>query len=181
MLNQAFTAISPTAIRDFIQQKLNSLDFGAIAFKLMHPKEGEGWTKEQVNRAIAKYAMFLCLIALYPGLRIIPSREIDRVWHHHLSDTQKYAEDCQKLFGCFIHHSPYAGLRGEEDEQSWSGAFEHTKVLLEYHFGTGALGDVHSQAPAACEPLREFKQNRPSVDLKVNDTLQAYLDEIGMS
>jgi hypothetical protein len=27
----------------------------------------------------------------------------------------KYAEDCQNVFGYFLHHFPYFGMRGEED------------------------------------------------------------------
>jgi hypothetical protein len=28
----------------------------------------------------------------------------------------KYAQDCETVFGYFLHHFPYAGLRGEDDE-----------------------------------------------------------------
>jgi hypothetical protein len=50
--------------------------------------------------------MFLYLMYLYPEQPIIPTREIDIVWHFHILDTRKYAFDCKILFGYFLHHRP---------------------------------------------------------------------------
>ncbi len=143
-------------------QKLEELDLEPIAYKLMHPEAGAGWTRSQTSQAIVRYLMFLYLIYLYPNRQIIPTWEIDQVWHHHILDTNKYAQDCQMLFGCFIHHFPYFGLRDAVDRQNLHLSFQETKVLFEEHFGVGALGDSQLQQPADCEPLmHSTPQNRP--------------------
>jgi hypothetical protein len=116
-------------------QRLTAVDFGPIAFKLMNPEEGKGWTLEQATRAIEQYRRFLFLNHLYPNHQIVPSREIDRVWHTHILDTAKYREDCEHLFGQFVDHWPYFGMQDEADRQALDQAFAQTQALFEQHFG----------------------------------------------
>ena len=119
----------------FLQQ-LALIDFGPIAFKLMNPEEGQGWTLEQATCGIEQYRRFLFLSHLYPDRQIVPSREIDQVWHTHILDTEKYREDCESLFGQFIDHWPYFGMKDEAERQSLEQAFAQTQVLLDQHFGS---------------------------------------------
>lgn len=114
--------------------KLQKIDFGPIAFKLMYPEEGQGWTKEEATQAINKYRRFLLINYLYPDQQIVPTPEIDRVWHTHILDTAKYREDCQVLFGQFLDHFPY-----EDDREPLEKAFDRTKSLFDKHFGAGSL------------------------------------------
>ncbi|MEL6161824.1 MAG: glycine-rich domain-containing protein-like [Cyanobacteria bacterium J06623_5] len=122
------------ADRDFLA-KLTSIDFGPIAFKLMNPEEGEGWTLERSTKAVEQYRKFLFLVYRYPGERIVPSREVDQVWHTHILDTVKYREDCDLLFEKFMDHWPYFGLKDEAERQELNDAFSHTQQLFETHFG----------------------------------------------
>ena len=103
--------------------KLNQLDLRAIAYELMHASEEEKWSFEQTKQALNHYSMFLFLINFYPDRKLVPTQEIDRVWHYHISDTAKYAQDTQMLFGRFIHHFPYSGHRGEIDRRNQQLAF----------------------------------------------------------
>ena len=121
-------------------EALNSIDWGPIAFKLMHPEEGEGRSLEQITIAIDRYRKFLLLSHLYPEQSLVPTREIDQVWHCHILDTEKYRQDCQHLFGRFIDHWPYLGLGDQADRQLLQERFEQTQDLFESHFGIGALG-----------------------------------------
>ncbi len=116
----------------------------------MHPSEGKGWTHQETKQAIAGYLNFLYLIHLYPNLPLVPTQEIDQVWHHHILDTSKYAEDCQMLFGYFVHHFPYFGLRGESDRHNWQCAVEQTQALFQEHFGEDAIKFVKL---TDCQPL----------------------------
>ncbi len=34
------------------------------------------------------------------------SPEIDLFWHEHILDTKKYKQDCEMVFGRFLHHVP---------------------------------------------------------------------------
>ncbi|MEM9164524.1 MAG: hypothetical protein AAGC54_15855 [Cyanobacteria bacterium P01_F01_bin.4] len=115
--------------------RLSDIDFGPIAFKLMHPEDGDGWTLERVTRAVELYRRFLFLNYLYDDRPIVPSREIDQVWHTHILDTAKYREDCDTLFGRFMDHWPYFGMRDADERQQLNDAFTETQALFEKHFG----------------------------------------------
>ena len=52
------------------RKKLNRMDCGSIAVKLMEPDDKVGWTLEQTTAAIEDYRRFLLLNYLYPD-RII--------------------------------------------------------------------------------------------------------------
>ncbi|WP_414526956.1 glycine-rich domain-containing protein [Nodularia chucula] len=152
--------VSSTERLTFLQ-KLEVLDLEPIAFLLMHPEKGCGWTREQTVRALKQYVIFLFLMYVYPHNKIIPTQEIDAVWHSHLLDTAKYKEDCQMLFGRFINHFPYAGLMDEVDRNDWEVAFAETQVLFAEHFEFDGL--VNWVSPSGCQPLKQQKQLRPRV------------------
>ena len=147
--------------------KLNSLDWEPIAYKLMYPESGKGWTKEQAARAIARYIMFLSLKYLHPHAKIVPTQEIDRVWHTHILDTCKYAEDCDKVFGYFLHHFPYFGLRGEEDQQNLQGSFAQTQSLFQEHFNIS----FELSKPSICILQGDGNQSRPRVEIDLDPFL----------
>lgn len=80
-----------------------------------------------------RYRNFLYLCGS-TGEIIVPTKDIDLIWHAHILDTQKYAVDCEVLFGFFLHHFPYFGIQGDADE--FKKAYERTKQLYEAEFGT---------------------------------------------
>lgn len=154
----------PTDVQTFIG-KLTQLDLGPIAYRLIHSDEDK-WNIEQTKRAINQYLLFLLLIYLYPNTKLVPSQEIDRVWHYHITDTMKYAKDCEMLFGRFIHHFPYLGKLGEMDRDNLQKAFEQTQVLFEEHFAI-SMGILNQPSIAAdCQPIGRITQLiRPRVDI----------------
>lgn len=107
-------------------KKLEQLDVVPIALKLMNPITGYGWSSEQTCKALVRYQTFLLLIHLYPNLRLVPTLEIDQVWHEHILQTRKYREDCQMLFGRFIDHEPCL----EPITSTGWQYFNQTKALL---------------------------------------------------
>lgn len=115
-----------------------ALDLDPIKFKLMDKKEGPGWTREKADRMELEYRRFLALSAKYPQEAIAPSTEVDKFWHGHILDTMKYAEDCQSVFGYFLHHFPYFGMRDAEDAARLTEAAAKTKRLYEQEFGAAA-------------------------------------------
>jgi hypothetical protein len=123
------------------QTKLEALDLEPIAQRLINTEYGLGWNRKQVSRAIERYKMFLHLISLYPNRAIIPTREIDIVWHYHILDTHKYAYDCEFLFGCFLHHSPNFDYESDTVKLAWSKAFTETIALFAEHFGISLIDD----------------------------------------
>src|SRR3954466_13556889 len=118
-----------------IVSAIEALDLEPIKFKLMDPDEGEGWTRSQVDRIEVACRRFLTLLVKYPDTTIAPSKEIDKFWHGHILDTMKYAEDCEKVFGYFLHHFPYFGMRGAEDAAKQEQADQDMHRLYKQEFG----------------------------------------------
>ncbi|MDY6897549.1 MAG: glycine-rich domain-containing protein-like [Cyanobacteriota bacterium] len=149
--------------------KLKQLDLRSIAYELMHASEGEKLTFEQTKQALNHYSMFLCLINLYPERQLVPTQQIDRVWHSHILDTMKYAEDCQMLFGRFIHHFPYLGKRGKVDQKNLYTAFRETQKLFQQHFNVDLAVIEEPLQIADCQPVvYAQKMTRPVVAMKID-------------
>ncbi len=154
----------PADVRTFIG-KLAHIDLQPIAYRLLHSNE-EKWNIQQTKEAISRYRMFLLLVYLYPNSQLVPNQEIDRVWHYHILDTMKYTEDCELLFGKFIHHFPYFGERGKIDKDNLQKGFEQTQVLFQEHFGKSMGIHKKPSIPADCQPIGKRTQlSRPSVDI----------------
>ncbi len=127
-------------------RRVDSLDLEPVVFKLVHPEPGDtGLSVAGADQAVALYRGFLKLCALYPGVTLVPTRDVDQVWHAHMLDTAKYRADCDEAFGRFIDHFPYAGLRGEQDQRFWADDFARTRQLFLQHFGV----DLGVQAGAS--------------------------------
>lgn len=119
---------------------IKNIDFSMVKMKLRDKEEGQGWTDEECNLAEQEYIKFLALKRAYPEIDIVPNRMVDVFWHQHILDTQKYAEDCEKVFGYFLHHYPYFGMNGPADAQNLADAFEETRELYFIHFGKDYAG-----------------------------------------
>ncbi len=130
-VNTQLTARSTEQVIAAIQ----ALDLDPIKFKLMDPEEGQGWSREHVDQMAIEYKRFLTLTVRYPEETIAPNKDVDKFWHGHILDTMKYAEDCQNVFGYFLHHFPYFGMRGEEDAANLAKAGDTTNRLYEKEFG----------------------------------------------
>lgn len=125
-------------------EKLKALNLSPIAAYLMNPHNGYGWCRRQALQAIGRYKTFLFVSYLYPQIRLVPTQEIDCVWHAHLLHTRLYRQDCDRLFGYFIDHEPDSAFGGEAERQNGDEAFVHTQSLLalfEEYFETTTLGE----------------------------------------
>lgn len=136
-------------------EKLKKLDFEPITHQLIQ----SGWTHQQAIRAIFRYKMFLFLIYLYPHTLLVPTQDIDQVWHCHILHTRQYRQDCQMLFGRFIDHEPDSEGSGIADQPSLDTAFVHTQILLMQYFGEVALADTLLEQPKGIEQT----QNQPQL------------------
>ena len=121
------------------------LDLEPIKMKLMHVASGEGWSLEKANAVEKEYRRFLCLMKIYPDEDTAPLVDVDTFWHYHILDTMKYAADCEQVFGYFLHHYPYVGMRGEDDEQFRLDSGDRMRELYEATFGEAYPG---AEAPA---------------------------------
>lgn len=131
------TVISETQSQQLqsLKAKVDAIDLDPIAYKLVYPEDGQGWSPEKTYRLIELYRYFLVLNEIYPNISIVPTKEIDKVWHAHILDTAKYREDCERVFGRFVDHFPYFGMRGEEDAKNLQAAYQTSRSLFIEHFG----------------------------------------------
>ncbi|WP_373990961.1 hypothetical protein [Duganella sp. BuS-21] len=125
-----------------------ALDLEPIKVKLMHEESGEGWTLERANAVEFEYRRFLILMKKFPNEPSAPLVDVDTFWHYHILDTMKYAADCDAAFGHFLHHFPYIGLRGEDDEAAHLRLGMRMKQLYEDTFGEDYLRDAAPANPA---------------------------------
>lgn len=132
-INSVLSAANQTFLK-----KLQEVDLESIAAQLMQ----SGWTHQQTSRAIKQYRMFLFLIYLHPNTQLVPTQEIDIVWHCHILNTRKYRKDCQMLFGRYIDHEPDSEFWDKVNSISLDTAFAHTQALFEQYFHQAALGET---------------------------------------
>ncbi|HEU4851400.1 MAG TPA: glycine-rich domain-containing protein-like [Telluria sp.] len=122
-----------------------ALDLDPIKVKLMHAQSGEGWSREKADAVEFEYRRFLYLMKKFPQENSAPLFDVDTFWHYHILDTMKYMEDCQVVFGHYLHHFPYLGLRGEDDDALHEQAGERMKQLYDATFGSDSFARAASQ------------------------------------
>src|ERR1700761_2066320 len=104
------------------------LELNSVRDALM---EKQGWSLERAEKARTEYIRFLTLLQMKPGFMLAPwpnadgQDDLDQFWHQHILDTEKYATDCDRLFGRMIHHNPHL-VRGSGQE---TDAVEKTQRL----------------------------------------------------
>lgn len=117
-----------------IAPEIAAIDLEMVKMKLQNAEEGEGWSIEQCESAEIEYKRFLHMCQKY-GPGIVPNRIMDVFWHYHILDTRAYHKDCETVFGHYMHHYPYFGMRGEQDEKALENAWQLTKDRYLETFG----------------------------------------------
>jgi hypothetical protein len=113
---------------------VSQIDLSPINKKLQYENPAQ-WTDDAIAEAETNYRRFLALNLLYPSTTFSVNKVLDDYWHQHILDTRKYAEDCEKVYGYFLHHYPYFGIDGGEDRQKNEEAFTLTQETWENIFG----------------------------------------------
>ena len=131
--------------------KIDRLNLDILKLKLTHKEEGPGWNTRKFKTVEKQYKNFLKLILLYPTASIVPTKEIDTFWHYHILDTQKYFKDSNTIFGTYLHHFPYFGLRDKKDKRNLENAFEQTINLYKTHFGSSLQKASSSKCDSSCK------------------------------
>lgn len=113
---------------------IETIDLSAEKVRLTTAKDGPGWRQDEADAVERVYRRWLFLKVTTPSVVVAP-RCVDKFWHQHILDTRKYAHDCERVFGFFLHHFPYLGLRGPEDAEKLNEAFARSSALYESTFG----------------------------------------------
>jgi len=133
-----------------LRAQIETIDLSMVKLKLMDEEEGQGWSKEYVAHVEERYRRFLVMLRLSPFGDAVPTRDIDLFWHQHILDTRAYARDCARVFGEFVHHFPYFGMRGEEDAENLDSTFESTKALYFRLFGESYCEATSPETATRC-------------------------------
>lgn len=155
-MREAIEAIqdAPQVMFTLSLDDIAATDFSMIKLKLQDAEEGPGWSPEMCDVVEEEYKRFLGLKRAYPDREIVPNRSVDLFWHQHILDTAKYSEDCERLFGYFLHHYPYFGMQGAQDFANLCAAFEDTKILYELHFGQDLEFAGKARCRTQCKPVK---------------------------
>lgn len=126
------------------------IDLEMVKMKLRENDEGLGWSEEQCDSAEVEYKRYWNLCLQY-GKGIVPNKIMDQMWHYHILDTKAYHKDSEKVFGGYMHHYPYFGMRGEEDAADLKNSFERTKDLYLELFDEEMAREEHNDCWHDCE------------------------------
>lgn len=130
--DDAQSLISTDSALERAVELVSQIDFAMLKRKLMEEHE---WTAEFCHEAESLYRKFLALNARYPGRKVCPTGPIDEFWHAHIVDTRAYHRDCELIFGEYLHHYPYFGMRGPQDREALESTFRESVELFIVHFG----------------------------------------------
>lgn len=130
------------------------IDLSMVKRKLMDAQEGPGWTAAYVEVVEVRYRRFLEMVLKHPERSIVPTHDIDEMWHAHILDTRAYAQDCEAVFGYFVHHYPYFGMNGVADYDDLVSSFSATEELYLGTYGEeyDVAIDPVSSGPTRCGP-----------------------------
>jgi hypothetical protein len=118
-----------------IDPAVAELDFERLEWKIENDPFKPELSIQEIVAAVGQYRRFLSLKRKYPGVSLVPTDDIDMVWHAHILDTQNYATDCENLFGEFLHHNPFFGAHGDETQEEMAIHFEETSTLWQSEYG----------------------------------------------
>ena len=122
-----------------LEPKIQALDFTRFRNRLIRDYPEMNWEGELFTIAVEEYKRFLELIVRFPEVRMSPTKLMDTIWHHHILDTKNYHNDCNNIFGFYLHHKPTF-----EEVKSFLKIEVDKSVLHIQHIETGT-GTTESQ------------------------------------
>ena len=115
---------------------IRALDLEPIKLRVMDPESGEGWTREHSDIVERAYRNYLTMLVKHPEdvEDIVVSKDVDEFWHAHILHTMKYTEDCERVFGTYLHHNPEVGERTQAVLDKKAVLAEKTGRLYQQEF-----------------------------------------------
>ena len=122
---------------------IRALDLESVKLKVMDAELGKGWTRAYADSIEGAYKNWLTILVKNPddAEDVLVSKDVDEFWHAHILHTRKYAEDCQNVFGCFLHHNPHIGQRTTADVARQAALAEKTRRLYQREPGTARAAE----------------------------------------
>jgi hypothetical protein len=94
-----------------MQQHIDEIATVDLTFIVAKTQRKQSWSNERTKLAETQYRNYLAVIRYLDAnnqpLNVAPpSQDADEIWHNHILDSFKYLNDCNKVFGFFLHHLP---------------------------------------------------------------------------
>ena len=140
-MNNVISAEAPSALSAGIE----SLDLEPVKYNLVAKS---GWDLARADAVETLYKRFLLLSVEHPDKVVVPTEDIDEMWHAHILDTRKYHDDCMRVFGRFIHHFPYLGMLDDESYEFLQDNFVETESLFMREAGVDLQADYEAPLSA---------------------------------
>ena len=74
----------------------------------------------RIDRAVDRYAQFLQLAKEHPGTTLVPTLDVDLIWHVHMLSPRDYRDDCEQMLGRLLTHDD------QKSDEELAGAFKET-------------------------------------------------------
>ncbi len=122
-----------------IRGKIKQIDLTLARQKMMKQL---GWTQEKCDQIETEYKAFIYLNYVHPQKTLVPSHDVDQMWHAHILQTRKYQKDCMDNLGFFMHHTPYDGTNRitQEDREFTRDAYN--SLSISYDMPAECSGDT---------------------------------------
>ncbi len=114
-----------------------------------NPKQ---WDFVRAEKAVLDYQRYMAVTKALGGVQLVPNGDIDEIWHMHILDTRAYMQDCDVLFGEYLHHYPYFGMLGEENQQQWFDVQSQSEQFWQHLFNEPLYRNdsVAQKCPQVC-------------------------------
>lgn len=81
-----------------IHPAVAAIDLSMVKMKLQEPDEGTDWTPAECEKTALEYKCHLTLNMRCEDRAIVPTKQIDTIWHFHILDTRAHHKDCDEVF-----------------------------------------------------------------------------------
>src|SRR5215471_1800409 len=117
---------------------IQALNLESVKQRVTDPKLGEGWTRAYADSIEVAYKNYLTMLVKYQddAEDILLAEDVDEFWHTHILQTIKYTDDCEAVFGRYLHHTPHIGEITDADLEKGAAQADRTRHLYEREYGS---------------------------------------------
>ncbi|OGM45320.1 hypothetical protein ABOM_006402 [Aspergillus bombycis] len=143
-------------------------------FKFVEKMHAHLWIRSPavegtLRRAIDRYEKFLQLFRDYPATTLVPTLDVDLVWHTHLSDPEQYRTSLNERAGRMVSHDDKLG------KSFLHTRFDNTHELFQIAFGQQYNVCLCWDCEAVTSAMEAFAAND---DMDILDDINCDADSI---
>ncbi|KAJ5339079.1 hypothetical protein N7452_005807 [Penicillium brevicompactum] len=166
--NASFVKQSIQPLKENVERQMKFVEKMHIQLWIRSPA-----VQGTLGRAIDRYTKFLGLFKAHPGTLLVPTLDIDLVWHTHQCSAKEYQRKMIDLTGRFVDHNDKIG------KPVLSGGLDTTVNLFKIRFGESYMRCLCWDCEASMSALADVENtvNDDDIDTlvqKVQDDLEYF-------